>query len=451
MARKPLRSFANRLTLAYVGVATALLFLIGFASTLFTFQLYARTTNEVVAAATHSVERRAAQFHALGIALPMAAPRIIADLERPRIRVAVYDQASRLLAGREEPLAGGGFVRAVASLMDLHRSKVAIPGGFIVVSADLGTLDRTLRAYWLLMVPVGLIAVSGAWWAGWLITRTAVLPLRQISAGMRRFANGDFRPEPLRSSRNDELGELAHAYNGALHQVRSAFAERDRSEAEIRQFIADAGHELRTPLTVIMGYLDVLEEGAANAPQTRERVFQNLRQESRRMRSLIEKLIRLARLERGESGHRTAVDISAIVSRVATSLAPVDPEDRIEASTVPNARVLADESEIAEAVRNVIENALKYASPSHVRVSTAVTDTEILLSVRDEGPGMSEEDRAHAFDRFYRGHNVGDVQGSGLGLAIVQRAVRRADGTIELESIAGKGTRFTIRFPRLED
>jgi signal transduction histidine kinase len=133
---------------------------------------------------------------------------------------------------------------------------------------------------------------------------------------------------------------------------------------------------------------------------------------------------------------------------VAASLAPVDAAARIEVATVAGARVVADEADLAEAVRNLVDNALKYAPGSKVAVSTAVDGNDVTLAVRDNGPGMSERDQAHAFDRFYRGRGNDDVDGSGLGLAIVKRAVQRSDGTITLESREGAGTAFTIRLPR---
>lgn len=83
-------------------------------------------------------------------------------------------------------------------------------------------------------------------------------------------------------------------------------------------------------------------------------------------------------------------------------------------------------------------------------VSTAVDGSDVVLVVRDGGPGMSERDQAHAFDRFYRGRGNDDVEGTGLGLAIVKRAVQRSDGTIALESREGEGTAFTIRLPRAD-
>jgi len=448
MDNPPSRSFASRLVLAYVGAAVGLMLLIGCASTLFTFQLYARTSNEVIASTTRTVERLLTNYRVQHVPLARLAPRLTADLERPRIRIEVYDQDHRLLSQSGPPRDATGVVGAVASLMDLHRAQIPLSDGFVVVSANLMQLQDTLRAYWTLMLPTGAAAIFLAWAAGWLITRQAVFPLVQISTAMRRFARGDFRPEPIRSTGNDEIGELAHSYNGALHQVRSAFSERDRTEAEIRQFIADAGHELRTPLTVIMGYLDVLEDGACDAPVIRERVFGTLRQESRRMRLLIEKLIFLARLERGETTTQEVVDVSEIVAAVVSSLATAEAATMIEISTAQNARVVVDRADITEAVRNLVDNALKYAPGSKVAVNTAIEGNDVLLVVRDRGPGMSEQDQAHAFDRFYRGRGNGEVEGSGLGLSIVKRAVQRADGTIALESRAGEGTQFTIRLPR---
>jgi two-component system OmpR family sensor kinase len=448
MDNKPTRSFANRVMLGYVGAAVGLMLLIGIASTLFTFRLYAKTSNEVIAAATRTIERRVARYNEEHLSLSDMAPRLAADLERPRIRVAVYDANRRLLSESTSRLAPTGVVGAIASLMDLHTAQVPVGGGIVLISADLKQLEDTLHSYWTIMLPTGLVAVLLAWGVGRLITRQAVSPLAQISAAMQRFAHGDFRPEPIRSSGNDEIGELAHSYNGAINQVNSALAERDRTEAEIRQFIADAGHELRTPLTVIMGYLDVLEDGAVDAPAVRARVFSTLRQESRRMRSLIEKLIYLARLERGESSARELVDVSAVVERVVSSIAQRDAAAAVEVSTVPGARVVADATDISEAVRNLVDNALKYAPGAEVAVSTEVLGDDVVLVVRDDGPGMSAQDQAHAFDRFYRGNTNVEAEGSGLGLAIVKRAVQRSEGTIVLESREHEGTRFTIRLPR---
>jgi signal transduction histidine kinase len=442
------RSFARRTVVAFVAAAVGLMLFIGVASTLFTFYLYAQTANGAIEDTTLTIQRRMAENAARNVPLNNLAARLTRDLGRPHVHIAVFDENRRLISEDGPAREPRGVVGAIASLMGLERALMPISGtgGLVVVTADLFQLERTLRAYWLWMVPVGVVAVILAWFTGVAITRQAVLPLKQISTAMQRFAEGNFQLEPVRSTGDGELGELAHAYNSALHQVQSALAQRDRSEAEIRQFIADAGHELRTPLTVVMGYLDVLDDGVREAPIL-QHVVATMRQESRRMRALIERLIYLARLERGEPVARQVVDVSDVVSRVVGSAAP-EAHATIAVTAVPDARVVADETDIFEAIRNMVENALKYAPGSDVAVSTAVQGDDVVVVVRDHGPGMSDQDRAHAFDRFYRGHGVDGVDGSGIGLSIVKRATERAGGTVSVESREGAGAAFMIRLPR---
>src|SRR6202049_1470279 len=146
MDRPPARSFAARLLLAYVGAAVGLMLLIGIASTIFTFQLYARTSNEVITAATRTVERRIASYSAQHVPLARLAPRLTEELYRPRVRVAVYDEEHRLLSESAPLHEPTGIVGAVASLMGLHRAQIPVSGGFVLVSADLRQMQDTLRA-----------------------------------------------------------------------------------------------------------------------------------------------------------------------------------------------------------------------------------------------------------------------------------------------------------------
>ncbi|MFY9708928.1 MAG: sensor histidine kinase, partial [Candidatus Cybelea sp.] len=106
--------------------------------------------------------------------------------------------------------------------------------------------------------------------------------------------------------------------------------------------------------------------------------------------------------------------------------------------------VQADRGELAEAVWNVIENALKYAPDAPIHLRASRTNGHATITVRDEGPGMSEAERVHAFERFYRGDQRGEITGSGLGLAIAKRAVERSGGDISIDSAPGQGTAVTI-------
>ena len=169
------------------------------------------------------------------------------------------------------------------------------------------------------------------------------------------------------------------------------------------------------------------------------------------MRALIERLILLARLDRAPAAAQSApFDIGALVKRAVASAAPLVQKERVTVRDgVRNAVVFGDEAEIYEGIKNVIDNAIKYAPDAPVRVEVNDDDAYVAVSVSDAGPGMEPQDAAHAFDRFYRGANKYDVEGSGLGLAIAQRAAERAGGSITLRSAPGEGTYVVMRFPRL--
>ena len=107
-------------------------------------------------------------------------------------------------------------------------------------------------------------------------------------------------------------------------------------------------------------------------------------------------------------------------------------------------QIVADKTEIGEALWNVVENALKYAPESPIHLRAVGTDGHTTITVRDEGPGMTEAERLHAFERFYRGDQRGEIVGSGLGLAIAKRAVERAGGSIDIESAPKRGTTVAI-------
>jgi two-component system OmpR family sensor kinase len=242
---------------------------------------------------------------------------------------------------------------------------------------------------------------------------------------------------------------LAQAYNAAVEAVSSAFAERRAAESEMQRFIADAGHELRTPLTIVMGYLDIIDAGALNDPQLVNRITSGMRTESARMRKLIDKLIILARMETpSDIDIRTNIDVVALVARIIESLEPLTVQP-MHVTGLTFAHVFANEDDIAEALTNIIENAIKYAPLSPIRIGIERAEQRIVIAIADRGPGMSTEEQQNAFERFYRGDQGGEVSGSGLGLAIAKRGIERARGTIRLDSAIGHGTTFTIELPEM--
>lgn len=440
--------FAGRLTRGYVLLAVALVALVVVATSVLAFVLYVATLNEVIANQAHRITERAAAYERLHQPLSAYAPELAAETGGARVSVRIYDDRRQLLALSGSQSSGENhWARGTAALLGLHPEIVPVDGGTIVVAPDLAGFTRLLQRYLIFVTPIGALAVLAAWLVGRATTRRAIAPLQEVTSALHRIASGDFTPQPLPPGESS-LRELTVAYNDVAHRLTAVTIERDRNELQMRQFIADAGHELRTPLTIVMGYLEILQRGVVGDEAGIGHVYDTMLTESRRMRAAIEKLILLARLERPAPSRTERIDAAALVTGAADSLLPLAGQGRITVTAHGGpCSIDADEAELFEALKNVMENAVRYAPGSPVTVDVSCNADRATIAVSDRGPGMEAQDVEHAFDRFYRGGERSG-EGSGLGLAIAKRAVERAGGTIALESRAGLGTWVTITLPR---
>jgi two-component system OmpR family sensor kinase len=166
--------------------------------------------------------------------------------------------------------------------------------------------------------------------------------------------------------------------------------------------------------------------------------------EKEHMRGLIDRLMRLARLDSEAPPQVEQVNVAELLRTQVDAARRLDDRRTIDYSVEGIETVTADPGELAEAVWNVIENALKYAPDAPIHLRATRNNGHSVISVRDEGPGMSESERLHAFERFYRGDRRGEIAGTGLGLAIAKRAVERVGGDISIDSALGQGTQVTI-------
>ena len=290
-------------------------------------------------------------------------------------------------------------------------------------------------------IAVGLLA----FFIGRFITQQAIQPLVDVTQALQRFAARDFRPQSITLARKSDFDVLAHAYNAAAEQVSAAFAEREAAESQIRQFVADAGHELRTPLTIVLGYIDLLRRRASPADDRSVFIFSSIAAEGRRMRTLVDNLVLLAKLEGEDTRLFEPFDVGELVTEIVNVRRGLAPAVPFEIATSTAATAIADRGEVYEALANIIDNAIKYAPGSPIRIaSTTPHDGVVEISVTDEGPGIPTEEREAIFERFYRGARRGEIEGSGLGLAIAKRAIERAGGALRLDTSVAKGTRFII-------
>ena len=443
------RSLANRLTLGYAGVAVGLVVIVAAVYTFINFSSIANYANQSIAQTTHEAGDLLTMSRLAGHTLHQDAPKIARELSRGGMRVAIVDTRGRLLGGASPTLSmGDRSILALMAFLGVTPQQVKISGGSVLIGPDPTRLATRLQRFWQTTIIVCLIVAAIVWIAFSGITRRALHPLVEVTTALQHFGKGDLKSRfMIDPGKRDEMAALTQAYNSAVDQVSAAFEERRKAETQINQFIADAGHQLRTPLTVVMGFIEVLRKGTARDPETAGRIFDAMTMESRRMRSLIDKLVLLARLEQTNGSESTVFDLGALTAGVVESFKHVSGGERLSLQAQPNTLVAADKTEIHEAISNLIDNALKYTADSPVRVRVAANNGSVVVDVTDSGPGIAPEEQQKIFDRFYRGAGGGGIDGSGLGLAIVKRAVQRANGDVSVQSKPGSGTTFAIRLP----
>src|SRR5213078_5195794 len=223
-------------------------------------------------------------------------------------------------------------------------------------------------------------------------------------------------------------------------------SQRERARRNEREFVENAAHELRTPLAAIVSVMDVLESGAKDIPEARDRFLKHIRVHSERLSRLARSLLVLARLQTGvEQPRLTVVPVRPLLEEIAGRL---DPDRGVEVAVRSSGEigVLADRELLHRAISNVAENSAKHTRAGEIVLEARENGNTTVLEIRDTGTGMTDEERARAFQRFYRSSNGTD--GFGLGLAIAQEAVHAIGGTIELESKAGVGTLVRLALPR---
>jgi two-component system OmpR family sensor kinase len=265
--------------------------------------------------------------------------------------------------------------------------------------------------------------------------------IRRLERAADRIAGGRF-DEPVRDSGRDELGDLARAFE----RMRVRLAQLDDAR---RAFVANASHELRTPLFSLAGYLELLDEEEMDEP-TRQEFLDSMREQVARLTKLASDLLDLSRLDAGRlTVEREPVDLAAIGEELVAEFGPAaqSGEHVLEPVAGDRALALADELRTFQIGRILVENALRHTPPATtVRVRALERGGKAVLEVEDEGGGIPGEQQEQLFDRFFRLDGA-RASGSGLGLAIARELAVLMDGTVEVESGAGR-TVFRLVLPR---
>ena len=311
---------------------------------------------------------------------------------------------------------------------------------------EMATISRTtlssIVALILAIVTAGIIAF-------WL-TRTISVPISDLRHGMRAVADGDLGYR-LRfpADRDDEFGQLARSFEEMTRQL----SELDKLKAE---FVSVASHELKTPINVMIGYLQLLEEGVYGPLDPAKRdVLKTLNSQANTLSRLVRQLLDVSRFEAG--GGRLELRTMPLEQLLndlenAFHVLAVQREIRFRVERSPGLpdEVQWDVDRINEVVGNLLSNAFKFTPHGGVvSLSLEPVDDSVLMKVHDTGAGIPPEQLPRIFDKFYQADNqrAARAAGSGLGLAIAKQIVEAHGGTISCESTLGVGTTFSIRLP----
>jgi two-component system, OmpR family, sensor kinase len=281
--------------------------------------------------------------------------------------------------------------------------------------------------------------------AGLAVARRAMSPVQQLTrAAMEVARTRDAAVALPQPAAEDEVADLSRTLDEMLRELNAARTELEAMLARQREFVADASHELRTPLTSILANLELLE---AELQGEDAEVVQSALRSSRRMRGLVSDLLLLARADVPRERTRRLVDVADVVRAAAGEAAPLAASHDLIVDVPNGLQVDGSAEDLHRLVLNLIENALRHTPPgTMVRVSVRPDDDDIAIVVEDGGPGLPEQIRNRAFERFVRGGGDGG-RGSGLGLAIVQAVAASYGGRVRYEDRAGGGARFVVSLP----
>jgi len=322
-----------------------------------------------------------------------------------------------------------------------------IINGIIVLHYDNSHFTTMVKTAWMEILLILLVAILLCTVVVYYTTARMTKPFMEINEIVQRYSKGDYNIR-IPITRTEEATKLARSFNAMADQLNDL-------EATRRSFVANVSHELRSPLTSMKGFLEAMQDGTIGKDE-HEKYLDIVLSETRRMTSMVNDLLDLARIESGKTAIRLEIfDINELIRRTLITFEARISDHQMEVEVKfaqEQSYVEADNAQISQVLRNLIDNAIKYSPMySKLRIATYALRKEVYVSVQDNGQGIPEEDVPHVFDRFYKvekAHTPTKQSGTGLGLSIVKKIIDQHGQTITLKSAKGKGSSFTFTLKR---
>jgi len=314
--------------------------------------------------------------------------------------------------------------------------------GALFMNASMAEVHQTTYDVIRLTVLCLFAALAMSFVMVFITTQTLSRSIRQISDAAKVVADGEF-DKRLAVRGHDEVSRLAESFNEMA-------ASLENQEKNRRGFIANISHDLRSPLTSMRGFLTAIMDGTI-PPEGRDKYLQIVLDESERLTKLANDILDINKIQNMDVElDMTSFDVNELIRRTLFTFEPRITSNRIQLEVAfadERNLVFADEDKIRRVIYNLVDNAIKFTDENGcIQVETSAKGGKVTVCVKDNGRGISEEDRRHVFDRFYKADasRGEDKKGSGLGLSIVRAFIKAHGESITLDSQPGQGCAFTF-------
>jgi heavy metal sensor kinase len=451
-----IKSIKFRLTIWYLAVLVALLFLFGIMSYFMLSQSLYQGLDESLKARVLALEN----------SLEVEDDHIdLGITEQPAEFVLIYGSDGSLLQGFSWELEIPHVDALVAQALESHASFLTaqtangqeirlyvapLSGesgiGAIVVGRSTAEVAEVLERFMNVLIIAALATLALAGGGGFFMASRVLKPVERIRKTAEEIGESDLSRR-VEAGTEDELGRLASTLNQMIARLEAAFSRQ-------RQFTADASHELRTPLAIVQAE-STLALGKKRTPDNYRKSLELISQESGHMSAIVGKLLYLARIDAGKDQvNFERINLKELLTELSSDTEVLAREKGIEFKLAPleDLSIEGDRVKLEQLFLNLLENAIRY-TPSEGSISASIVreGKTVVIAIKDTGIGISKQHIPHLFKRFYRVDKARSRAegGAGLGLAICQHIAEAHGGRIEVESKVGEGSTFSVFIPIL--
>jgi heavy metal sensor kinase len=319
---------------------------------------------------------------------------------------------------------------------------------YVAIGRSLAPSRKVLADFTLLTAGLIPLMILSGCVIGWVLSGRGIAPVLEVAKTAQRISGSNLSLRIPTRGAGDELDYLIETFNQMIERLENSFRQ-------IRQFSTDVSHELRTPITIVRGQLEVALFTAQTKEQYRDAIVDSL-QDIERLSQIVRALLLLSQAETGQVVlAKTPVDLAEIICDIGDQFQiPAEGAQVKLTVTAPDTcPAQLDRVQIERMLSNLLSNSIKFTPPrGELRLTLECSPEEAVISVADSGCGIDAEHLPHIFDRFYRAGSTDNSpspeKGLGLGLSFVAWIAKAHDGTVNVESEAGKGTTFKVTLPR---